>query len=120
MAKRPSAGDLRESILCQKRVPATDEFSNPVPDGGAWTTQFCERAGLRPRIGGETALAGRLQGIQPYIVTIRQSSRSRQITPGWRLVDARNSSRIFNVRSIVDPDGRGQWLELLVEEGAAT
>lgn len=114
-----SAGRLRNRLLCQSKTSATDEFNNPVPTGGAWQTRFTLWAGLRPRNGGEQALAARLTGIQPYIVTVRHSSQSLQITPAWRLIDERDAARIFNVRSIADPDGKGQWLELLVEEGGA-
>jgi head-tail adaptor len=113
------AGMLRERVLCQKKGQATDELGNPVPGGSEWATQFSVRAGFRPRNGGETALAGRLQGVQPYIVTLRSSENTRQITAEWRLVDARDATRIFAVRSLSDPDGKRQWLELLVEQGAA-
>lgn len=113
-------GDLKERVLCQMKGPARDEFDNPVPGGDKWTTQFSVRAGFRPKNGGETVVAGRLQGVQPYIVTIRQSSDTRQITPGWRLVDPRNDTRVFNIRSLSDPTGKRQWLELLVEHGVAT
>lgn len=114
------AGMLRDKVHCQLKGPATDEFGNPVPGGDNWTTQFSVRAGFRPRNGGESVIAGRLQGVQPYIVTIRQSSQTRQITPGWRLVDAHDASRVFNVRSLADPDNKRQWLELLVEQGGAS
>lgn len=111
---------LRGKVHCQKKGPATDEFGNPVPAGTAWQTQFSARAGFRPRNGGESVIAGRLQGVQPYIVTVRQSSRTRLITTGWRLVDAHNPNRTFNVRTVVDPDGKRAWLEMLVEEGVAS
>lgn len=114
------AGQLRNRVHCQMKGPATDEFGNPVPGGAVWATQFSVRAGFRPRNGGETVIAGRLQGVQPYIVTIRQSSQTRMITPGWRLVDANNVTRIFNVKSLADPDDKGAWLELLVEQGTAS
>lgn len=114
------AGMLRERVLCQMKGPATDELGNPVPGGDKWTTQFSVRAGFQPKNGGESVIAGRLQGVQPYIVTIRSSNDTRQITPGWRLVDARDEKRIFNIRSLADPDGKRQWLELLVEHGVAS
>lgn len=113
------AGMLRNTVHCQKKGPATDEFGNMVPGGTAWATQFTVRAGFRPRNGGEVVLAGRLQGVQPYIVTVRQSSQTRQITPEWRLVDGRDPARVYAVRSVADPDSKRMWLELLVEHGIA-
>lgn len=114
------AGMLRERIHCQVKGPATDELGNPVPGGDGWATQFSVRAGFQPRNGGEAVVAGRLQGVQPYIVTMRQSSDTRRITTGWRLVDAHNETRVFNVRTVADPDGKRQWLEMLVEHGVAS
>lgn len=113
------AGQLRERVHCQVRGSAVDEFGNPVPTGSAWATQFTVHAGFRPRNGGESVVASRLQGVQPYIVTMRQSADTRRITTDWRLVDARDG-RVFNVRTVADPDGKKQWLELLVEQGGAS
>lgn len=76
------AGDLRHRLLCQSKGPTTDEFGNPVPTGGDWQTQFSVHAGMIPKNGGEAVLAGRLAGRQTYIVTIRSSRNTRQITPG--------------------------------------
>lgn len=123
-----NAGMLRERVLCQRKAEALDGLGNPVPGGSDWKTQFETRAGFIPKNGGEAVLAGRLAGRQTYIALLRSSERSRSITPEWRIVDARagfkadgkTPVRSFNVRSLADPDGRRQWLELLVEEGVAT
>jgi len=114
------AGSLTIRVHCQKKAAAADEFDNPVPAGGAWSTQFTVLAGFLPKTGGEQVLAGRLAGIQTYVVTIWQSDSTRQITPGWRLVDADNSARTFNIQSLFDPDGKRLKLELLVQEGGAS
>lgn len=116
---RYRAGQLRAEVHCQKKVDAVDELGNPVPGAGVWTTQFSTSASFIPKHGGEQVLAGRLQGVQAYIVTVRQSDRTRLITPGWRLVDTRDG-RSFNIRSLADPDGKRAWLEMLVEHGVAT
>lgn len=113
------AGALRNRVHCQKKIEQTDEFGNLAPNGGAWATQFTVWAGMVPRNGGESVVAARLEGRQPYIVTVRQSSDTRQITTGWRLVDARDTSRVFNVASLSDPDGERAWIEMLVEQGGA-
>lgn len=114
-----SAGRLRALLRCQRKGPAADEFGNPVPNGDDWKTYFHVRAGLVPRNGGEAVIAGRLQGRQPYIVTVRQNSNTRMITPEWRLVDDRDPKRVYAVRTVADPDGKRMWLELLVEHGVA-
>ena len=74
---------------------------------------------MRPRTGGESVDAARLGGKQPYVVTVRNTSQTRQITTAWRLVDARDGSRVFAIVSPpADPDGKNQWLEFLATEGA--
>ncbi|EXL08614.1 phage head-tail adapter protein [Aquamicrobium defluvii] len=113
-------GNMTVRVHCQKTVDATDELGNPVPGGGKWETQFTVLAAFEPKTGGEQVLAGRLQGVQAYIVTIWQSEDTRKITPGWQLVDADNAARTFNIRSLFDPTGRRQKLELLVEHGVAS
>lgn len=113
------AGMLRHRLNFQSKGALNDELGNPVPGGSAWTTRFSVRAGMVPKIGGEAVIAGRLQGRQPYIVTVRSSGQTRQIKPDWRAVDANDTTRVFAVRSLADPDGKRQWLEILVEEGVA-
>lgn len=111
-----SAGSLRARVHCQKRVEIDDGYGNTV---GEWQTQFTIATAFIPKNGGEQVLAGRLQGVQAYIVTIRQSDQSRRITPEWRLLDA-HDGREFNIRSLADPTGRRKWFELLVQHGVAS
>ena len=115
------AGALRERVHCQFAPPLDDGWGNPLPGAGEFATQFTVAAGMRPRTGGEEVTAARLGGQQPYIVTVRNSSQTRKITTAWRLVDARNESRVFAVTSPpADPDGKNQWLEFLAVEGRVT
>lgn len=111
-------GNMTVRVNCQKTVDVLDELGNPVPGGGKWETQFTVLAAFEPKTGGEQVLAGRLQGVQAYIVTIWQSEDTRKITAGWRLVDSDNPARTFNIRSLFDPDRLK--LEMLVEHGVAS
>lgn len=114
------AGALRERVHCQFAAPADDGWGNPLPGAGEPATLFTVAAGMRPRTGGEEVTAARLGGRQPYVVTVRNTAQTRQITTAWRLVDANDANRIFAVTSPpADPDGKNQWLEFLVIEGAA-
>lgn len=116
MSKHPGAGDLRERVHFQSRAAVDDGYGN---SRGEWVTRFTEPAAMKPLRGGEEVMAARLQGVQPYVVTVRQSSRTRQVASDWRLVDARDPSRVFAVASPPsDPDGRRQWLDILVRLGA--
>lgn len=113
-----AAGALRERVHCQCRDAVDDGYGNEV--AGGWTTQFTVAAAFRPLRGGEEVMAARLAGVQPYIVTVRQSSQTRRITTDWRLVDARNASRVLNIRAIHDPDGKRADFEMLAQDGVAT
>lgn len=112
------AGALRQRLHCQFAPPLDDGWGNPIPGAGDFTTQFTVAAGMRPRTGGEEVTAARLGGRQPYIVTVRNTPQTRQITTAWRLAAARNPGRVFAVTSPpADPDGKNQWLEFLAVEG---
>src|SRR5690554_4862344 len=112
-------GALRDRLHFQARGSIDDGWGNSVPGAGAFATEFTMDAAMRPRIGGEEVTAARLDGRQPYVVTVRNTTETRGITTAWRAVDARDSNRIFNIVSPpADPDGRNQWIEFLVEQGS--
>jgi head-tail adaptor len=117
--RKNGAGGLRQKLHFQKRGEAEDEFGNPLP-GGDFETVFTDYAELVPRMGGETVMASRLQGIQPYTMRVRSNGNTRQVTTAWQIVDARNANRIFNIKGISDSDQKNQYLELLVVEGEAS
>lgn len=109
------AGALGVRIALARRVAVDDGMGNET---GQWSEEM-ELLGERiPLKGGEEVMAARLASRQPFILRLRQSSRSRLVTPGWRARDVRTGA-LYNIRSIVDPDGRRQWFDMLVEEGVA-
>lgn len=101
---------MREKVHFQTRSGADDGFGNIVT--GPFVTMFTEPARLKPGVGSETVIAARLTGVQPYTITVRESSRTRCITPAWRAVDARDG-RIFDVKAIANVDERGRYLNIL-------
>lgn len=118
MTKKLGAGDLYYRVDCQREVAGTDELGNPVPGAGGWKTQYSVRAAYRHLRGGEDVMAGRLQGRHTQVITVRASSQTRQITAGWRLIDARDGT-LFNVRDVTHETDR-QWISLLCERGVAS
>lgn len=102
---------MREKLHFQARTEVDDGFGNVT--SGPFQTVFTEPARLRPGLGSETVQAARLQGVQPYTITIRSSARTRAITPAWRAVDARNASRIFDIKAIANPDEWGRDLSIV-------
>lgn len=112
------AGALRERLHFQKRGDGDDGMGASMPGAGDFVTVFTAAAAMKPRTGGEGVDAARLSGTQPFVVTVRNTSKTRDITIAWQLVDARDDSRVFAVVSPpADPDGRNAWLEFLATEG---
>ena len=114
-------GALRYRVHCQMSSGGDDGWGNPLPGAGDFATRFTVACGMRPRTGGEAVDAARLSGRQPFVVTMRNTTETRQITTAWRLVDARDENRVFAITSPpADPDGKNQWLEFIATEGLIT
>ncbi|MDX0597154.1 head-tail adaptor protein [Sinorhizobium medicae] len=118
MAKKPSSGRMRQRLHFQKRPEGEDDYGNP--QSGPYETVFTVAAELIPLRGGEPVQAARLVGVQPYTVRIRSCAAAREVTTAWRIVDARNASRVMNIRTVTNPDQKNAWLDLLVDDGVAT
>lgn len=118
MALKPKSGAMREKLNFQTRAVVDDGYGNEV--SGPYETVFTEAAQLVARAGGEAIQASRLSGVQPYTVWVRSNERTRSVTTGWRIVDARNPEREFNIRTASNPDGRNAWIEFMVDDGVAT
>lgn len=124
------AGDLRDRVgFYQREVLGDDSPDSASPDYGNTVGDFPAQAELivaaqiRPRLGGEQMLAGRLEGKNVVNIVVRQSAATAAITTEWRAKDER-TGEIFNIRSKIDPDqgkaGQGAWWELLCEKGVGT
>lgn len=109
---------MHQRLHFQKRSIVDDSYGNEV--AGPFETVFTTAAELIPLRGGEPVQAARLVGVQPYTVRIRSCAAARDVTPSWRIVDARNASRVMNIRTVTNPDQKNAWLDLLVDDGVAT
>lgn len=119
------SGALRSYIHLQKRGEVDDGFGNMVP-GGQFVTQFSVYANFRSLLRGtasgvEDVFADRLQGNQPYVVTVRKAPAFENVTTAWRVADARsddgngNFTRIYNIKSPPTDSTNGyMWLEFIV------
>ncbi|PWU76206.1 head-tail adaptor protein [Ochrobactrum sp. POC9] len=125
MAKRAGAGSLNCRLTFQRREQISDEWGGTR---GEWVDQFTVPGRLEPRYGSnaESIMAARMQSMQPYNLTIRSSTAARQITASWRAYDARagktgdKPNRVFGIKTVVNPDERGQYIEMLAIEGEET
>jgi head-tail adaptor len=118
MAKKPSAGALYENVAFDKRVEGNPDspadYGNTVMD---WAEQFVRRAAYVHLRGGESVMAGRLQGRHSQIIRVRADSGTKAITTDWRARDKRTGVA-FNIRDIT-PSADRLWLDILVESGVA-
>lgn len=111
------AGDLRDRVLLQSRDLVVDRLGNEVPAGG-WVTRVSVAAHLYPLNGSEAAIGARLEGRQPFTLTVRRSVKTLAVTEHWRAVDARDDRRVFSIVSPpVDPDGKRMWLQMTAVQG---
>ena len=125
MAKRAGAGSLNCRLTFQVRQDVDDGFGGTR---GEWVDQFTVPGRLEPRYGSnaESIMAARMQSMQPYNLTICSSAAARQITASWRAYDARagktgdKPNRVFGIKTVVNPDERGQYIEMLAIEGEET
>lgn len=112
MKRSPNAA-LNERVTFQQpksRDPNEPDYGETYE---GWQDVFTVPARLKPRMGSETVIASRLQGVQPYNLIVHSSRQSRLVTPAWRVKNAR-SNDVYNIKSVINPDETNQYLEMLV------
>jgi SPP1 family predicted phage head-tail adaptor len=112
--------ELRHRLTFQARpIQTGDEYGTYEGD---FEDEFTVWAAVKPKLGGEDVLAGRLKGRNLVNITIRYSDQASLITTDWRAVQRIGDriTKLYNLRSIIDPDGKRMWIELLAEDGALT
>lgn len=119
MALAPRAPELRDKVRFERRSGQANVGgvikSNWAPIGPDGATRS---ARVVARMGGEGVLAARLTATQPFEITVRYDSLTRTIRPEDRIVDDRDPSRVWGVKSIGEPEGgRDRWLNMLCEAG---
>lgn len=113
-AKRAGSGSLSERVAFLEQVEGDDGYGGVVI---GWVERFEDAARLQPRMGSEPVIASRLQGVQPYTLTIRSSSNTRQVTPAWRVRNKRTGVE-YAIKTAVNIDERNAYIEMLVVAGA--
>lgn len=120
VSKQPTAGELRGLYSFQRKTDVDDGFGTVVPGAGPFAEVFKSAGAMTPMRGSEAVVAGRLAGIQPYVLRIRSNADARLVTTDWRVVDVR-TSRVYQIQSPTsDADMKNAYLDMLVQEGAVT
>ncbi|WP_421505549.1 head-tail adaptor protein [Brucella pseudogrignonensis] len=108
MATRKGAGALNNIVVFQQREAVRDEGGGTSQD---WVDKFETAARLQPRLGSESDIAARTQGIQPYTLIVRSETRTRNITPSWRARNKRTGV-LYEIQSCANPDEVNQYIEM--------
>lgn len=113
------AGPMRQLLAWERREDVNPDFPEDYGNTqSAFVTQFTMHAGRKALRGSEAVQAARLDGTQPYILTVRQCDQARLIRTDWQARDVR-TGRVLQVKSIMDPTDRGAYLDIMVVEGVA-
>ena len=119
MARQPQAQDLTQRVAFDRREEINPDFPDDLGNTvSGWVEQFQARAAFIHLRGGETVMAGRLQGRHTQIIRVRSSSLSRSVSTDWRVRDAR-SGVAYNIRDISPDEETRMWIDLLCERGVA-
>lgn len=108
------AGSLRELFAFDHRPLTPDGYGNSE---GEFAEQFRAAAGLQSLKGTEAVMASRLEGKQPYILTVRYSAQTAQVTPDWRCRNARTGVAYAITTHV--PRSRKDYIDLIIVEGVA-
>lgn len=79
---------------------------------GSWTDEATLWAALTWLRGSEAVMEARLQGRQPVVIEIHESSLARQMDNSWRAVGA--GGEVFDFKSAAPSRTSGRW-EILAE-----
>jgi SPP1 family predicted phage head-tail adaptor len=104
----------------RKRFTFQRESRTPNNSGGyahTWSTVATVWGSFRPERGSERLDRGRLADPVRGTVRVRSSSTTRTITAEDRVTF---DSTSYQIRSIINPDQRNRFLEMVVERNVAT
>lgn len=111
-----TAGRLREQVGFYQRAMTSDGYGNiegAFPD----TPEFTVAGEIKPRLGGEQVLQARLAGTHLVNILVRWSAQTALVETDWIAKNER-TGETYNIRSIVNPDMRRRYIEMLAEKGA--
>lgn len=111
----PGAHELRARVRFEKRGPSQNVAGVVKAD---WVTLIdSRRARLQPLRGGEETQADRLSGLSAHELVLRLDQALLAVTTDHRVVDARDPTKVYQIRWVGDLEGRGRWLVMTLETG---
>jgi len=114
----PQAGEFGRMRIGFFRHPLHSDGYGSTEGDYSDEPEFVMSAKVRNKLGGETVQAARLEGRKFVNITVQSCLAVRAVSTAWKARDMR-AGVDYNIRSIIDPDGKRQWVEMLCEEGVA-
>ncbi len=114
MSELSLSGRLRHQIVIEESVETADGQGGFTTGWQNFATVWAEVKAVRSAGSHEAVQDHQVQGVDRYRFTIRPLAG---VTSKMRIS---YDSRLFNIRSVLDLDGTGRFLEILAEEGVAT
>lgn len=112
----PRPAELRDRIRIEKRAAKGQNVGGVIR--AAWIEAVSDRMGrLSPLRGGADVIADRIAGVSVWTLDVPACSAIRAIAGGvgMRVVDARDPSRVFEIQSCLDLEGRDRWRTLTLQ-----
>ena len=109
------SGELRSRVRIEARGASQSKYSSGAEPFSAIAAD--RPAKIAPLKGGEEVIAGRLQGVSVYEITVRDEAAFAAASTAWRIVDER-TGEIFNIKHTANHDQRGRWRVFTCEAGA--
>lgn len=111
-----SAGQRNLRIRFERQAVVSDGAGNGFGPWALLCGPFWVR--LAPQVGREEVLQQRLQGVQPFEITVLANSGTRRVTSGDRAVNDR-TGETYDIVDVRNPDERNVELAMLVKRGVA-
>lgn len=108
-----AAGQLDRSVTFRQRAAGSNGART-----GAFADVVTRAARVSPRLGGEGVLAARMAGQQPVIITVRRDATTETVDNAWSIRDARDTTIIWDVASVIRTEDRA-WIEILAVQRMA-
>lgn len=108
------AGSIRELLAFDKRVNVDDGHGNTTAD---FAEVFRAAGAFLALKGSESVMAARLEGRQPYIVTVRHSAATAAVTTDWRIRDVRSGAAY--AITAATPRARKDYIDMICTAGVA-
>ena len=106
-----TTGKLRSIIVIEREARVSDNAGGQTI---TWAQHAAMRAWVKPMSGGERVQAMRLEATVTHRIYTRYKS-------GLLTSDRISfNGRTFQIRALIDIEERGQWLEILANEGVVT